>query len=138
MLAPITRRRRLISLTPLIDVVFILLLFFMLASSFADRRSLSLAVPDGHAEHGRHMQGTLYVRILGDGSLRLGSAAVTLKELRARVSERVAAGLESRVVVSASDGVALQRVVTTLDALAAAGADDVTLLEATARDGDTR
>ena len=36
------RRRSVISLTPLIDVVFILLLFFMLASNFSQERSLSL------------------------------------------------------------------------------------------------
>ncbi len=36
------RRRSVISLTPLIDVVFILLLFFMLASNFSQERSLSI------------------------------------------------------------------------------------------------
>ena len=38
-------RRRLISLTPLIDVVFILLIFFMLASSFLDWRAIGLDAP---------------------------------------------------------------------------------------------
>ena len=38
---------RLISLTPLIDVVFILLVFFMLASSFLDWRSIDLTVSSG-------------------------------------------------------------------------------------------
>ena len=37
-------RRRLISLTPLIDVVFILLVFFMLASSFSQWRVVDLVV----------------------------------------------------------------------------------------------
>lgn len=38
---PVTRRRSLMSLTPLIDVVFILLLFFMLASNFSQERSVT-------------------------------------------------------------------------------------------------
>lgn len=38
-----TRRRSVIGLTPLIDVVFILLLFFMLASNFSTERSVSVA-----------------------------------------------------------------------------------------------
>ena len=42
---PQGRRRPLISLTPLIDVVFILLVFFMLASSFLDWRSIDLNAP---------------------------------------------------------------------------------------------
>ena len=38
-------RRTRISLTPLIDVVFILLMFFMLTSSFTRERQLELAAP---------------------------------------------------------------------------------------------
>jgi biopolymer transport protein ExbD len=38
---PTPRRRSVISLTPLIDVVFILLLFFMLASNFSKERTVS-------------------------------------------------------------------------------------------------
>lgn len=39
------RRRRLVSLTPLIDVVFILLIFFMLTSTFVDRQIFSVDAP---------------------------------------------------------------------------------------------
>jgi len=39
------RRRLPISLTPLIDVVFILLVFFMLASSFEKHRAVELIAP---------------------------------------------------------------------------------------------
>ena len=39
---PLAAKRRLISLTPLIDVVFILLLFFMLSSGFTHWRQLDI------------------------------------------------------------------------------------------------
>jgi biopolymer transport protein ExbD len=39
------RRRTLISLTPLIDVVFILLVFFMLASNFSQLRAIGVTIP---------------------------------------------------------------------------------------------
>ena len=39
------RKRPLVSLTPLIDVVFILLVFFMLATSFLDWRAIDLDAP---------------------------------------------------------------------------------------------
>lgn len=41
----ITKRRQAISLTPLIDVVFILLLFFMLSSSFIPWRQINVSMP---------------------------------------------------------------------------------------------
>ncbi|THK40217.1 hypothetical protein E8Q33_15080, partial [Methylophaga sp. SB9B] len=39
---PLAAKRRLISLTPLIDVVFILLLFFMLSSGFTQWRQMDI------------------------------------------------------------------------------------------------
>ena len=46
------RRRSLISLTPLIDVVFILLIFFMLASSFSTEEAIELSMPGSGAAEG--------------------------------------------------------------------------------------
>src|SRR5690606_18422295 len=62
------RRRSTISLTPLIDVVFILLVFFMLASSFLDWRAIDLRAPGPAA--GASLEGVLYVEVRDDG-LRL-------------------------------------------------------------------
>lgn len=44
-LMPLLKRRGAISLTPLIDVVFILLMFFMLTTSFVQERQLELSSP---------------------------------------------------------------------------------------------
>ena len=41
------KKRQAISLTPLIDVVFILLLFFMLSSSFVPWRQINVSMPTG-------------------------------------------------------------------------------------------
>ena len=46
---PRTRRRNLVSITPLIDVVFILLFFFMLASSFDRWREIDITLAAGTA-----------------------------------------------------------------------------------------
>ena len=39
------RRRSLVILTPLVDVVFILLVFFMLAANFSDQRVIDMLTP---------------------------------------------------------------------------------------------
>lgn len=44
------RRKTLVSLTPLIDVVFILLVFFMLASSFSKWQTIKIDSSNNHAE----------------------------------------------------------------------------------------
>lgn len=120
------RRRPLISLTPLIDVVFILLVFFMLASSFLDWRSIDLNAP-GRGGGKPSMVGALLVDVTANG-LRLSGEAMDLGELEARVATRLEQRPEQRVLVKPAAGVPLQSVVDVLDRLSAAGVVDLSLI----------
>ena len=120
-------RRRGISLTPLIDVVFILLVFFMLASSFLDWRHISLQTPAGPAG-GSAMTGALLVQV-GSDSVRLAGESLDLDALVERVARQLQDDPDRRVLVAPGQGVSLQRAVTVLDRLAAAGATDISLIK---------
>lgn len=115
------RGRSLISLTPLIDVVFILVIFFMLASSFADWRSIEVAARPAAAA-GPAGEGALLVEVRA-GGVRLSGETLTLDRLTARLAEVP----ERRVLVRPERGVAVQNLVTVLDRISAAGVDDVSL-----------
>jgi biopolymer transport protein ExbD len=119
------RRRASISLTPLIDVVFILLVFFMLASSFLDWRAIDLRAP-GRAASMTALEGALFVEVRKDG-LRLGGLRVDLAALQDAARRRATDG-KARAVVRADDGVTLQQTVAVLDALAAAGVADIAMV----------
>jgi len=125
------RRRALVSLTPLIDVVFILLVFFMLASSFLDWRGIALDAP-GKAAATPSMEGALLVEVRADG-LRLSGETMGLERLAERVGARLALKPEQRVLVQPAAGVRLQEAVDVLDRLAAAGASELTLIRAGGR-----
>lgn len=114
------RRRPLISLTPLIDVVFILLVFFMLASSFLDWRAIDLNAPERMGAAGSSMEGALLVEVRSDGP-RLSGRPVPLDALAARVIEQLQATSGQRVLVKPAAGVVLQDAVEVLDRLSAAG-----------------
>lgn len=45
-----TKREIGLDLTPLIDVVFLLLIFFMVTTSFTDKTQLSIDLPEAHGE----------------------------------------------------------------------------------------
>ena len=120
------RRRPLISLTPLIDVVFILLVFFMLASSFLDWRSIELNAP-GRAGGQPSMVGALLVDVTADGP-RLAGESIGLDELYDRVSARLEQRPDQRVLVKPAPDVQLQEVVDVLDSLSEAGVVDLSLI----------
>jgi len=112
------RRRPLISLTPLIDVVFILLVFFMLASSFLDWRAINLDTPAAAA--GSSMEGALLVEVRPDG-MRLSGQPMPLEAITARIGERLQAEPDKRVLLKPAAGVSMQATVDVLDRLSNAG-----------------
>ena len=125
------RRRRLISLTPLIDIVFILLVFFMLASSFLDWRTIRLNGP-ATATLGSTFEGAILVEIRDDG-LRLSGKVVSLDGLAKRLAERLEREPDQLVLVSPGDGVSLQDAVTVLDHIAGAGVTAMSFIRNTSR-----
>lgn len=61
------KRKPLINITSLIDVLFLLLIFFMVSSTFMDEPGLKLSLPKaGSAEIGEKKEFTLYITSEGD------------------------------------------------------------------------
>lgn len=125
-IAPRRSYRRKASLTPLIDVVFILLLFFMLASSFSDWTSVSLGSGSGARAGGD--DAALLVTLEGEDGLALAGEPVTLVELERRLAARIAAEPGKAVAVQLGQGASLQRVIAVMDASRRAGVRSVTLV----------
>ncbi|MEM7292254.1 MAG: biopolymer transporter ExbD [Pseudomonadota bacterium] len=108
---------RLISLTPLIDVVFILLVFFMLASSFLDWRTIELTSVSTQATTVVADGTTVAVEVLDD-ALLVSGVRVTSGELIRRVTTAVP---QSGVILKPQRGVRVQRLIDVLDLLNNAG-----------------
>lgn len=120
------RRKRLVSLTPLIDVVFILLLFFMLASSFIEWRTIGLNVPMIESA-GSSDQEPVVIGVSNDGELRLTGKFVTQADLDIRISQVLANDAAHPLVIQPDADVPLQRIVTVIDRLAAVGGRNISL-----------
>lgn len=124
------RRRRNLGLTPLIDVVFLLLIFFMLATTFLDTARVEVSVPqidaaappdpDGPADKIRIVVGRA-------GQLTLNGEATPLAEIERQVRDRLNDAPDQPVEVAPGPAVPLQQVMAVLDRLAAAGATAVSL-----------
>lgn len=121
------RPRSLISLTPLIDVVFILLLFFMLASSFTQLNAITLDAPAAGAGTSS-VQGALLVEVRLDG-VRFAGRYMSLDKLAAVVARHVAEHPQRQVLVQPGAGVNLQRTVRVLDRLTHAGVTHLSLMQ---------
>lgn len=105
------RRRNSILLTSLVDVLFVLLFFFMLTSSVLDARSVSI---DASAfASGPRGGETPVLALLPGRRLRLGAEEFALEGLAAQVEARHVGA----VTVVAAPGVPVQDLVDVIEAL---------------------
>jgi len=119
-------RRARVSLTPLIDVVFILLVFFMLASSLLQWRSIDLDASAKTAAAPSKGKSVI-VDIRTDG-IRIGSETIALDTLTRRLEAKIAETPDQRVLVRPGEGVLLQDAVIVLDRLKAGGVGNMSLI----------
>lgn len=107
------KRVRRLSLTPLIDVVFLLLVFFMLASTFS--RYSSLNISGGAASAGQSKPSEIaFIRVLEDGRLDLNGEAIDGDDLAAKLDAFAETG-GTKAVLKLREGVKVQGVVRVLE-----------------------
>ncbi len=116
-------KRRRLGLTPMIDVVFLLLVFFMLAARFGGMTQLPLsAATSGSAAY----EGPPRLLSLSEGGIQLNGQDVSLSELSERLPPRMT-NQDDVILLSAKAGATTQQLVTVLDALQEAGLSNVVL-----------
>jgi len=106
-------RRRKLSLTSLIDVIFLLLLFFMLSSTFSQFSEVELASA-GQGQAAVSESRPIFVQLREDG-LRVNAREVGLDGLAGTLAPLMDG--ETRALVSAGDDVTAQRLTDLLLAL---------------------
>jgi biopolymer transport protein ExbD len=118
------RRRQVISLTPLIDVVFILLLFFMLSSSFMQWRQIDLSAAQAAENSSTEV---LRLRLLSDqGVFEYEGRQYRMQDAVA-LHALVLAAPEAVFAIDVVPGVMTQTLISLLDAVKQAGAQQVSL-----------
>lgn len=119
------RRSRRPSLTPMIDVVFLLLVFFMLASRFGAEGAIPISGATG--SDGNYNGPPRLVDVLPDRVLLNGS---DIRELTLVTQlDRLMQSPEDTVVLRARGGADVQRVVDVMQNLAAAGYPSLVLVD---------
>ena len=115
------RRKALINVTSLIDVVFLLLLFFVVTSTFLERPGLDLSLPAASpTEVARRDEVT--VELDADGATWLDGERLEAANLEGGIADALAAAGTERVVLEADERVPHGRVVEAMDAARRAGA----------------
>lgn len=115
------------NLTPMIDVVFLLIVFFMGAARFTDpQRDIDLRLPEvAKADAASGAPQARQVAVYADGRIALDRTDVTAEQLTAELAEACAAHPGTSVVILGDSGCPFQHVAEALAACKAAGVGQV-------------
>ena len=116
-----------INLTPMIDIVFLLIIFFMVGTKFTElERNMELEVPQvsdvGALTSAPQQQ---VVNVYGDGRIALDKEFVSLEELKSRLTQTRSQYADLGVLVRGDAQGPLQNVTTVLDVVRQAGISDM-------------
>lgn len=129
-----SRRRRAdfsIDLMPLIDVVFLLLIFFLITTSFArpkDEHAIPVNLPSGVSGAESSSDDPITIVVAADGRVRFGEEEVEGADLEQRLQNLKQQRPDASILLRGDTDASHGRVVETLDAIKAGGFQKVNLI----------
>lgn len=113
-----------INLTPLIDIVFHLMVFVMLTTTFVVSESMELTLPSGKSKSGAHAQ-VMRIILAPDGGLSVDNTAMNADQLNAALASRLANHPNTKIAIFTTPGVNVQQLVSVMDTVYLTGGHDV-------------
>jgi biopolymer transport protein ExbD len=115
-----------INITPMLDIVFIMLIFFIVTTSFTKETGATIIKP--LAEQAIALQnGTILIGIRPDGQVWMAKRQIEMREVRQMVERARAENPEGSVVIVADRGARIGTVTQVMDQVRLAGVEGVAI-----------
>ncbi len=115
-----------INLTPMLDVVFIMLIFFIVTASFVKESGIDVGRP-GASTAERKERGNILVAISNTGQIWIDRRQVDIRAVRANIERMHAENPQGTVIIQADEESKNGLVVKVMDAARQAGVMEVSL-----------
>jgi len=115
-----------VNLTPMLDVVFIMLIFFIVTASFVKESGLEISRP-GASTATRKERGNILIAIGANDQIWMNRRQVDPRALRANIERMHAENPQGSVVIQADKAAKTGLLVQVMDAARNAGVKDVSL-----------
>lgn len=117
------KRRKVMNLplTPMIDIMFILIIFFMLTTTFMRIESLELNLPSVSAKAATDKGEVLHLFIQANGDMLLGQRHLDQDELSESMKRMFEKDTGTKVMLLTAEGVTMQQLVGIMDRVYMAG-----------------
>tara|TARA_R110002072_G_scaffold935_6_gene7641 strand:+ start:2244 stop:2654 length:411 start_codon:yes stop_codon:yes gene_type:complete len=114
-----------IDLTPMLDVVFIMLIFFIVVASFLKEAGVEMNRPDANQNPPETDATSILVTVTGDDQIWMENRLVDIQSVRAVIAQKLASDPEQSFTVITNAGATAGTVISIADAAREAGVKQV-------------
>ena len=115
-----------LNITPMLDIVFIILIFFVVATSFVKESGVDVSRPGAQSSE-RKERGNIMVAITADNTVWIDKREVDIRAVRANIERLHAENPEGAVVIQADENSLTGLLVQVIDQARLAGVSDVSI-----------
>ncbi|MDQ2069469.1 ExbD/TolR family protein [Natronospira bacteriovora] len=116
-----------VNVTPLLDIVFIMLIFFIVTASFAREFGIDVDRPSDEPAEVQQEVDVIFVEITATGQIQVDGRTVDIRAVQANVQNLLSANPDAPVVVSSHADAESGLLVRVIDQARRAGAENVSI-----------
>ena len=124
----LTSRHKTPNLTPLIDIVFLLLVFLMFTANFVKDQSLDINLPESNSASNLEDQGALEIVINNNGDILIDKKIIKSDELGVALQQSLQSRSNKQVILRGDKSSKLDLTVKVMDAARKAGAESLDII----------
>jgi biopolymer transport protein ExbD len=128
-----------LNLTALIDVIFTLIIFFVVTTSFNNRSALKITLPSSQASRVEQQTKPLVILIDKSGNYFVGETALVRSDfnsLKEAIGKQAGADKERTIIIQADAKTSHQSVITAMDAVGQSGFSRISIATAPEKKND--
>ena len=115
------------NIAPLIDIVFLLLIFFMLASEFTDFKTIDMATPI-NSDQDIESSKPLLVKLSSDGKIKIKEVLIDFTILEKKVINLKKNQTDTKVIISTPEKTEINLLMKVMDIIRIGGIDNIALI----------
>ncbi|MGM0525849.1 MAG: ExbD/TolR family protein [Pseudomonadota bacterium] len=115
-----------IDMTPMLDIVFIMLIFFIVTTSFVKEAGIQVNKPEANQAN-KEPSANIFIAIRDTGEVWMDKRQVDVKRVAANLERMLAEQPTDLVVIQADKGAEHGRVVEVMDQIKEAGIDKISI-----------
>ena len=117
-----------INVAPLIDIVFLLLIFFMLTSEFTDFKTIDMISPNQSSTSIQKNDLPIIINLSEDGLVEIDKIEIKLEDLSETIQMKLLNSNNKKIVISTLNKTKINNLIIVVDTIRSLGIENIALI----------